>query len=79
MYLVKINILLDIYASLIKINKFKLRFRFKPWKILGLQKLISVKNKLFTKFTNRKHPTLNEQTRIECKNYSKQKTMQKPF
>ena len=69
MYLEKINTLLDTYASLKKINKYNLRFRFKPWKTLGLQKLISVKNKLFTKFTIRKHPTLKEETRIECKNY----------
>ena len=52
-YLEKINILLDTYAPL-KIDKYKLRFKSKPWITLGLQKSISVKNKLLTKFINTK-------------------------
>ena len=31
-----------------KINKYKLKFKSKPWITGGLQKSISVKNKLFT-------------------------------
>ena len=53
-YLEKINILLDTYAPL-KIDTYKLRFKSKPWITLGLQKSISVKNKLLTKFINTKH------------------------
>ena len=42
MYLDKINMLLDTYASLKRI-KYKLKFNSKPWITLGLQKSISVK------------------------------------
>ena len=45
-YLDKINILLDTYAPLKKINKYKLKFESKPWTAPGLQKSIFVKNKL---------------------------------
>ena len=37
MYLDKINMLLDTYASLKRINKYKLKFKSKPWITLGLQ------------------------------------------
>ena len=47
-YLDKINMLLDTYAPLKRINKYKLKFKSKPWITLGLQKSISVKNKLLT-------------------------------
>ena len=43
MYLDKINMLLDTYAPLKKINKYKLKFKSKPGITLGLQKSISVK------------------------------------
>ena len=65
----KINILLDIYAPLKRIDKYKLRFKSKPWITLGLQRSILVKNKLLTKFINMKHPILKEETYIEFKNY----------
>ena len=45
-YLEKINILLDTYAPLKRIDKYKLRFKSKPWINLGLQKSKSVKNEL---------------------------------
>ena len=48
-YLDKIN-MLDTYASLKKINKYKLKLKFQRWITLGLQKSISVKNKLLTNF-----------------------------
>ena len=44
-YLEKINNLLDTYAPLKRIDKYKLRFNFNPWITLSLQKSISVKNK----------------------------------
>ena len=49
-YLDKINMLLDTYAPLKRINKYKLKFKSKPWITLGLQKSVSVKNKLLTNF-----------------------------
>ena len=50
MYLDKINILLDTYASFKRANKYKMKFKSKPWITLGLQKPISVKNKLLKNF-----------------------------
>ena len=50
MYLDKINMLLDTYAPLKRINKYKIKFKSKPWITLGLQKSISVKNKLLKFF-----------------------------
>ena len=44
-YLEKINNLLDTYAPLKRIDKYKLRFNSNPWITLCLQKSISVKNK----------------------------------
>ena len=39
-YLDKINMLLDTYAPLKRINKYKLKFKSKPWITSGLQKSI---------------------------------------
>ena len=69
MYLEQINILLDTYAPLKRIEKYKLRFAPKPWITLGFQKSISLRNKLLTKFINTKVPLLNKETHIECKTY----------
>ena len=69
MYLEKINILLDTYAPLKRIDKYKLKLKFKPWITLGLEKSIPVKNKLITKFINAKHPLLEKKIHIEYKNY----------
>ena len=61
MYLDKINMLLDTYAPLKRVNKYKMKFKSKPWITLGLQKSISVKNKLRKKFINKKDPVLKEE------------------
>ena len=53
--------LLDTYAPLKRTNKYELKFKSKPWITLGLQKSISVKNKLLTNFINEKDPTLKEE------------------
>ena len=45
-FLDQINRLLDTYAPLKRVKKYKLKFKSKPWIALGLQKSISVKNKL---------------------------------
>ena len=68
-YLDKINMLLDTYAPLKRINKYKLKFKSKPWITLGLQKSISVKNKLLTNFINKKDPVLKEEFHTKYKKY----------
>ena len=40
----------------------------KPWITLGLQKSISVKNKLLTNFINKKGPILKEELHTNYKN-----------
>ena len=54
--------LLDTYAPIKIIKKYKLKykFKFKPWITLGLQKSISVKNGLLRDFFNKKDPILKE-------------------
>ena len=54
MYLEKISIMLDAYAPVKRIDKYKLSLQSKPWITLGLQKWIPAKNKLLTKFINTK-------------------------
>ena len=51
---------LDTSAPLERINKYKMKFKSKPWITLGLQKSISVKNKLLKNFVNMKDPVLKE-------------------
>ena len=69
--LYKITILLDTYAPLKKINKYKLKFKSKPWITPGLQKSIFVKNKLLTNFINKKDPILKEEFHTNYKKYRK--------
>ena len=61
--------LLDTYAAPKKINKYKLKFKSKPWIILDLLKSITVKNKLLTNFINKKDPILKEEFHTNYKNY----------
>ena len=61
--------LLDTYAPLKRISKFKLKFKSKPQITLGLQKSISVKNKLLTNFINKKDPILKEEFHTNYKKY----------
>ena len=56
------NSLFNKYASFKKISKYKLEFKAKPRIIFGIQKLVSVKNKLLKKFINKKDP----QIKTEC-------------
>ena len=69
MYLVTINMLIDTYAPLRRINKYRLKFKSKPWITLGFQKLISAKNKLFVDFINKKDPILKEEIHTNYKKY----------
>ena len=68
-YLDAINMLLDTYAPLKRINKYKLKFKSTPWITLGLQKSISVKNKLFVNFINKKDPIPKEDFHTNYKKY----------
>ena len=69
MYLDKINMLLDTYVPLKRINRYKMKFKSKPWITLGLQKSISVKNKLLKNFINKKGPILKEEFHTNYKKY----------
>ena len=46
--------ILDKYAPLKKLSKYKLKFKTKPWITIALQKSNSIKNKLFSDFINKK-------------------------
>ena len=70
-YLDKINMLLESYAPLKRINKYKMKFNSKPWITLGLQKSISVKNKLLKNFFNKKDPVLKEEFHTNYRKYRK--------
>ena len=69
MYLDAISMLLGTYAPLKRIKKYKFKFKSKPWITLGLQKSISVKNKLFVNFINKKDPILKEEFHTNYKKY----------
>ena len=68
MYLDTINMLSDTYATLKRIKKYKLKFKSKPWITLSFQKSISMKNKLFVNFINKKGPILKEEFHTNYKN-----------
>ena len=59
----------DTYAPLKRVKKYKLKFKSKPWITLGLQKSISVKNKLLSNFTNKKDPILKDKYHTNYKIY----------
>ena len=53
----------------LRVKNYKLKFKSKPWITLGLQKSISLKNKLFTNFINKKDPILKEECHTNYKKY----------
>ena len=69
MYLYKINVLSHTYAPLKRVNKYKLKFKSKPRETSGLQKSISMKNKLLTSFISKKDPKLKEECQTNYKKY----------
>ena len=69
MYLDKTNMLLDTYGPLKRINKYKMKFKSKPRITLGLQKSISMKNKLLKNYINKKDPILKEEFDTNYKKY----------
>ena len=68
-FLDKIKMFLDTHAPLQGVKKYKLKFKSKLWITLGLQKSISVKNKLLTNFINKKDPILKEECHTNYKKY----------
>ena len=52
--------ILDTHAPLKKVNKYKLKFKTKPWITPALQKSISIKNNLLKKFITAKDPQIKE-------------------
>ena len=69
MYLDKIYILLDGYAFLKRISKYKLKFKSKPWITVGFQKSIWIKNKLLKSFINKKDHILKDEFHSNFKKY----------
>ena len=60
-YLDKINMLLDTFPAPKIINKYKLKFKSKPWITLYLQTSVSMKNKLLSNFINKKDSILEQE------------------
>ena len=50
------NSILDEHTSLKWVNKYKLKFKIKPWITPAIQKSISVKNNPLERFINSKNP-----------------------
>ena len=57
------------YAPLKKISRQKLKFRNKPWINIGLQKSVSIKNNLLTKYIKLKDFTSKTEAQIKYKPY----------
>ena len=68
-YLDHMNAILDIHAPYKKVNKYKLRFKIKPWITPALQNSISVKNSLLKKFINCNDSQTKEQLHTRYKEY----------
>ena len=60
---------MDVHAPLKKVNKYKLKFKTKPWITPALQKSISIKNNLLKKFITAKDPQVKERYHKEYKDY----------
>ena len=63
------NSILDEHAPLKRINKYKLKFKSKPWITPALQKSITVKNNLLKRFINAKDSLTKETFHRQYKNY----------
>ena len=61
--------ILDKHVPLKQLSKYKLKFKTKPWITTALQKSISIKNKLFSDFINKKDLTLKTELHIKYQNY----------
>ena len=68
-FLNAMNSLLNKYATSKKFSKYKLKFKTKPWITFGIQKSISIKNKLLKKFINKKDPQIKAECHEKYKKY----------
>ena len=66
------NSLLNKSAPLRKTSKYKLKFKTKPWITFGIQKSVSIKNKLLKKFISKKD------TQLKAEGHEKFKKIQNP-
>ena len=66
-FLNKMDFNLDTHAPLKKVNKYKLKFKTKPWITPALQKSISIKNNLLKKFITAKDTQIKERYHKEYK------------
>ena len=57
------------HSPLKKVNKYKVKFKTKPWITPALQKSISIKNNLLKKFITEKDPQVKERYHKEYKDY----------
>ena len=67
-FLNAMNSLLNEYAPFKRISKYILKFKTKPWITFGIQKSISVKNKLLKKFI-KKYPQIKAECHGKYKKY----------
>ena len=68
-FLNNINSILDVHAPLKKVNKYKLKFKTKPWTTPALQKSIFIKNNLLKKFITAKDSQVKERYHSEYEDY----------
>ena len=63
------NSILNEHGPLKRVNKYKLKFKSKPWIIPAIQKSISVKNNLIKKIIISKDPQAKDIFHEQHKNY----------
>ena len=63
------NSILDAHVPLKKVNKYKLKFKTKPWTTPILQKSISIKNNFIKKFITAKDAQIKEKYHKEYTDY----------
>ena len=68
-FLNNINDLSDNFAHFKKINKYKLKYKSKPWITPSLQKSISVKNKFLSDFIKKNDSTIKSERHLKYKNH----------
>ena len=68
-FLDKMNSILDEHAQLKRVNKYKLKFKSKPWITPAIQISISVKNKVLKRFIDLKDPQAKDIFHEQYKDY----------
>ena len=68
-FLNRMTNLLNTYAPYKKVNKYKIRFKAKPWITIALQKSIAIKNSYFKQYIDKKDPKLKSELHQKYKFY----------